>query len=95
MKNWVTTYPTKDHLNHINDKKTLEYYQNLPYSMTLIYFPEEKSGDNAWVIRFPDLPGCIMHGETPEEALRKGLEVKNEWLKAALEEGWEMPEPST
>ena len=40
---------------------------------------EEGSG---WLASFPDLPGCISDGETPEEALRNAMEAESAWLAA-------------
>jgi predicted RNase H-like HicB family nuclease len=31
------------------------------------------SRDNIFVVRVPELPGCVMHGETYEEAVKQGL----------------------
>ena len=39
---------------------------NLPYRYILKPLPEEDGG--GYLIEFPDLPGCISDGETPEEA---------------------------
>jgi antitoxin HicB len=69
--------------------KTLEYYRSLQYKMIIDYEPD----DNVFVVRFPELPGCIAHGETPEEAVKMASKVKDGWLEAALEDGWDMPEP--
>jgi antitoxin HicB len=35
-----------------------------------------------WLASFPDLPGCISDGETPEEALRNAAEAESAWLAA-------------
>ena len=40
---------------------------------------EEGSG---WLASFPDLPGCISDGETPEEALHNAAEAESAWLLA-------------
>ena len=49
--------------------------------------------DKVWFVKFPELPGCLMHGKTPEDALKKALEVRDEWLKIAKESGWDIKEP--
>lgn len=33
-----------------------------------------------WLATFPDLPGCMSDGETPEEALRNAAEAETAWL---------------
>ena len=35
-----------------------------------------------WLASFPDLPGCMSDGETPEEALRNAAEAEAAWLAA-------------
>ncbi len=37
--------------------------------------PEEGGG---WLITFPDLPGCMSDGETPEEALENGKDAEKQ-----------------
>jgi predicted RNase H-like HicB family nuclease len=49
--------------------------------------------EQVYFVKYPDLPGCMMHGKTIEEAARLTEQVKNEWLKAAYEKGWKIPEP--
>ena len=41
---------------------------------------DEEGG--GWLATFPDLPGCMSDGETPEEALRNAAEAENAWLLA-------------
>jgi len=41
---------------------------------------EEEGG--GWLAAFPDLPGCMSDGETPEEALRNAVEAEAAWLAA-------------
>ena len=41
---------------------------------------EEEGG--GWLAAFPDLPGCMSDGETPEEALRNAAEAEAAWLAA-------------
>lgn len=41
---------------------------------------DEEGG--GWLATFPDLPGCMSDGETPEEALRNAAEAETAWLAA-------------
>lgn len=41
---------------------------------------DEEGG--GWLASFPDLPGCMSDGETPEEALRNAAEAETAWLAA-------------
>jgi antitoxin HicB len=52
---------------------------------------EEEGG--GWLISYPDLPGCMSDGETPEEALANGRDALAAWLQAARETGREVPPP--
>lgn len=71
--------------------KDLEYYQNIHYKMVWEY----NKNDKVYFVRFPELPGCLAHGNTEKKALEAALRVKNEWLETAYAAGWEIPENST
>ncbi len=72
--------------------KDLEYYMRLPYTITL----KRSAGDGEeyWVARVVELPHCMTHGATPEEALRDVDDAKREWLKSNIEDGLPIPEPA-
>lgn len=38
--------------------------------------PLTKVEGSGYLIEFPDLPGCISDGETPEDAIRKGQDAR-------------------
>ena len=44
-----------------------------------------------WLASFPDLPGCMSDGETPEEALHNAAEAESAWLAANAQ--WGAPKP--
>lgn len=46
-----------------------------------------------WLITFPDLPGCMSDGETPQEALTNGRDAVVTWIDAVREAGREVPAP--
>ena len=58
-------------------KKELEY----PFEIR----PLAKDEGGGWLITFPELPGCMSDGETPEEAIANGRDAVIAWLKAAEE----------
>jgi predicted RNase H-like HicB family nuclease len=64
-------------------KDELQRYLKLPYRMNLTFDAES----NAWVIRYPELPGGIAHGATPQRALIEGERAKALWLETALTSG--------
>jgi antitoxin HicB len=72
--------------------KNLEYYLQLPYTITLKR--GIGGGEEYWVARVLELPHCMTHGATPEEALRDIEDAKLEWLKSNTEAGQPIPEPA-
>jgi len=72
-------------------KKGLEYYEKLPYHIILEPWDDEQGV--YWVARVAELPHCLIHGDTPEEAIREIEEVKRDWIKSNLERGLKIPEP--
>ena len=72
-------------------EKDLEYYIKLPYNIIVERWDDGK-GSN-WVARIAELPHCLIHGDTPEEAIAEIMEVKKDWIKSNLERGLKIPEP--
>lgn len=70
--------------------KTLLDYKNKHYKMIIDF----NSQNGVYIVNFPELPGCIAHGETLEKAVENGITVRNEWIETAVEAGWILPEPS-
>ena len=69
--------------------KNLKDYKKYHYKMVLYYDQDEK----VYFVEFPELPGCLAEGPTPEKAVKSALKVKDEWLSAAKEAGWDIPKP--
>jgi antitoxin HicB len=46
-----------------------------------------------WLATFPDLPGCMGDGETPQAAIEDGYSAAAAWLKTAEESGDVIPRP--
>ncbi|HBA49570.1 MAG TPA: type II toxin-antitoxin system HicB family antitoxin [Lachnospiraceae bacterium] len=59
------------------------------YSIFMQYDPQ----DNIYVASVPELPGCMAHGETKEEALKEIELARELWIETALEDGETIPEP--
>ncbi len=49
--------------------------------------------DKIFVVSVPELPGCMTHGKTYEEAIKQGKEAIKGWLDVAKSLGWSIPEP--
>ena len=71
--------------------KTIEYYMNLPYRMEIV--PDVEEG--GFVASYPELPGCITCADTTRDAMENAVDAKREWIMAELEEGNNIPEPSS
>src|SRR5687768_6860827 len=65
--------------------------QDLEYPFEIRPLAQDEG--EGWLITFPDLPGCMSDGETPEEAVANGKDAVAVWLKAARESGREVPRP--
>ena len=55
--------------------------------------PLSKEEGSGWLITFPDLPGCMSDGETPQEAMENGKDALECWIQACKETGREIPCP--
>jgi predicted RNase H-like HicB family nuclease len=49
--------------------------------------------DAAFIAEVPELPGCMAHGETQDEALHQAQEAMTAWIEVAQELGRTVPEP--
>ena len=76
----------KDNMN-----KELEYYAKLPYTVIVEQWEDGKGP--YWVARIAELPHCLIHADTPEEAIKEIQEVKTDWIKSNLERRLPIPEP--
>jgi len=56
----------------------------------ILYWSEE---DKVFVAEVPELPGCIVHGESQESALANAKEAIRLWIDTAREFGDPVPAP--
>ena len=49
--------------------------------------------DQVVIAEVPELPGCMTHGDTYEEALAMAQEAMQGWIEVARELGRPVPEP--
>lgn len=75
--------------NHSKLIHRSEKYKSVKYPVVLT-----KLIGGEWLAEHKDLPGCKIHGTTPEEAMTKLEEVKLSWIYVALAEGREIPKPT-
>ncbi|MFZ2300975.1 MAG: type II toxin-antitoxin system HicB family antitoxin [Gallionella sp.] len=57
---------------------------------TILYWSAE---DAVFIAEVPELPGCMAHGDTQEEALANVREAMQLWIATAHEFGDPVPEP--
>jgi predicted RNase H-like HicB family nuclease len=60
------------------------------------YIIEPLSDDDGggYLISFPDLPGCVSDGETPEDAVVNGRDAFSAWMSARANIGKPIPKPT-
>jgi predicted RNase H-like HicB family nuclease len=59
----------------LSQKFKLEFNKH-PFNLS----PLNEQEGGGWLITWPDLPGCMSEGETPEEALKNGREAFAAWM---------------
>jgi len=50
---------------------------------------------HAWGVVAPDLPGCFSAGDTLDEAIVNASEAITLWIEAVLDDGGDIPKPSS
>jgi predicted RNase H-like HicB family nuclease len=58
-----------------------------PRYEVIIYWSKE-----AFIAEVPELPGCVADGPSHAEALAAAEVMIREWIEAAMEQGWPIPE---
>jgi predicted RNase H-like HicB family nuclease len=61
------------------------------YSMIIQWDPDDK----IYIVTVPELPGCMTHGHTYEEAIQQGQDAIESWIMVAEELGRPVPAPKT
>jgi predicted RNase H-like HicB family nuclease len=59
------------------------------YEMIIWWSAEDK----AYVVDVPELPGCMAHGSTRQDAIKNGEDAIRFWIKTAKEDGQQIPQP--
>lgn len=64
----------------------------LDYPVVIRPLSQDEGG--GYLATFPDLPGCMSDGETPEEALKNARDAFLEWMETARRRpDFHIPEP--
>src|SRR4030042_1547163 len=69
----------------------LEHYMKLPSTVRVEQWDDGEGP--YWGARIAELPHCLIHADTPEEAIKEIQDVKMDWIKSNLERGLRIPEP--
>jgi predicted RNase H-like HicB family nuclease len=59
---------------------------NLKYEIVIWWSKEDE-------VYVPELPGCMTHGDTYEEAVEMAKDAMTGWIEVAQETGHDIPEP--
>ena len=62
---------------------------DIHYSMIIQWDDDDK----IFVVTVPELPGCMTHGRTYEEAVQQGQDAIESWITVARELGRPVPQP--
>lgn len=69
-----------------------EYYMALPYAINVV--PEQcTDGSLCYRAYHPELPGCMSHSATPEQAIENLTGAKQLYIETLLEKGLSVPKP--
>jgi predicted RNase H-like HicB family nuclease len=68
---------------------TIDDYLKMNYPIEVV----KDEFEDGYVLSIPLLKGCITTSETIEEGMTMIEDAKREWIKAAVEEGFKVPEP--
>ena len=71
--------------------KDFDYYMGLSYKIEVIEDKEE----GGYALHCPELPGCITCAETISQGIEMIEDAKKSWFEACLEDGIQIPEPSS
>jgi len=72
-------------------ERQLERYADMPYTVIVEQWDDGRGP--YWVARVAELPHCLIHADTPEQAIREIQEVKLDWIRSNLARGLRIPEP--
>jgi predicted RNase H-like HicB family nuclease len=73
-----------------SDSESEAGFQTMTKYEVIIYWSDE---DEAFTAEVPELPGCVAHGVTQEDALGSAQDAIRLWIETAREFGDPIPEP--
>ncbi len=73
-------------MNSTSDQTSSDHY-----SMRIQW----SDADHAFLVTVPELPGCVTHGTSYEDAVRQGQDAIESWIEANRAWGRPIPAPQT
>lgn len=70
--------------------KGLEYYMGLNYRIEIV----KDDAEGGYALSIPELRGCVTCADTLEKGMEMLEDAKKQWILAALDSGYEIPEPN-
>jgi antitoxin HicB len=71
--------------------KDLNYYLGLDYRIEVV----KDEAENGYVLSIPDLKGCVTCADDLDSGMALLADAKEQWIQAAIDCGYEIPEPNT
>ncbi len=71
--------------------KDIDYYMGLSYRVEIV----REEAEDGYVLSLPELKGCLTCAADLEQGMAMLDDAKKEWIRAALDNGYEIPEPLT
>lgn len=75
-------------------KDRLQKLVNLPYSIELVP-GQTTDGSFCYMASHLELPGCMSHGDNPNEAIANLMDARELYIRTLLEKGEEVPLPTS
>lgn len=70
----------------------IETYMLLPYAVEVV--PDTTAdGELCYLASHPELPGCMAHGDSPDEALENLEDARSLYLTTLMKRGLPIPRP--
>lgn len=72
----------------------IETYMRLPYAVEVV--PDATTdGGLCYLAMHPELPGCMAHGDSADEALQNLEDARRLYIMTLLKRGLEVPKPKS
>jgi predicted RNase H-like HicB family nuclease len=76
----------------MDNPEIMALYTNHPYRWKMVQ-DAYNEGEPCYVASYPDLPGCMAQGDTPEEALRSLIGLRDFYIDSMKKRGLPVPDP--